>query len=152
MPRRKSLSSQCILHALFSNLCLKKQSSIDLFVFNCMCNSSQDLISGVNPKGSNDTSWPTCSDRFWFYTNYMTLPGRCAGYSLLESHNSTGLIWLVQLVTGYLNNSLESFHRVSMHITAESSCITNTLLLNKDKMLLACWPFHPWEVHILLPQ
>ena len=79
----------------------KLQSSIDLFVSNCIHNSLQDLISDVNSKGSKGTSWPTCSDLFWFNTNYLMFPSRCA--RLLELHNPTRSIWLVQLVIGYLN-------------------------------------------------
>ena len=50
----------------FSNLypSTKTQSSIDLFVSNCIRASYEDLVSGVNLKGANDTSCPTCSDLF----------------------------------------------------------------------------------------
>ena len=39
-----------------------------------------------------------------------------------------------------------------MYITAESSCIANTVLLDKDNMLITCQRFLPWEVSIFLSQ
>ena len=52
----------CIV--LLINMSTKTQPLIDLFVFNCIQDSLEDLISDKNSKGFVDTSYPTCSDLF----------------------------------------------------------------------------------------
>ena len=80
----------------------KTQSSISLFVSYCINCCTCNHISDMSSKGSNNTSRSSCTNLFWFNTNYLALPGSHARYPLLKSHDSTRTTSLVKLVCQYL--------------------------------------------------
>ena len=83
----------------------KTQSSIDLFVFNCIRNSSNNHISSVNSKDTSSIQVSglvliACSHLLVQYKNLMLI---CLACSISHTQLARLRIFFVQLVIEYLN-------------------------------------------------